>query len=151
MIDGTPASSSTAVPSGRRSQTGQISVRNSAMPKLTGNAISKAMKEVARVPTMAISAPYLSLTGSHSTVVMKAAPNSLKAGTAPMTSDTMMPTRTSSTEAANSRVILWKMKSWMRCLRIVECIAAALRSCAALACTSVIATGGCTLMVCFLL
>jgi hypothetical protein len=72
------------VPIGRRSQAGQISVRNSAMPKLIGKAISSAMKEVARVPTMAISAPYLSLTGSHSTVVMKAGPNSLKAGQAPM-------------------------------------------------------------------
>ena len=124
MIDGTPASSSTAVPIGRRSQTGQISVRNRAMPKLTGKAISKAMTEVTRVPVMAISAPYLSLTGSHSMLVMKPGPNSRKAGMAPMISETIMPTSTSSTDAANSIVTLWKMKSWMRCLRIVECIAA---------------------------
>ena len=39
-----------AVPSGRRSQLGDSSVRNNAMPKLTGTAISKAMKEVASVP-----------------------------------------------------------------------------------------------------
>ncbi len=57
MMLGTPASSSTAVPSGRRSQAGQISVRNSAMPKLTGKAISSAMNEVTSVPAMAISAP----------------------------------------------------------------------------------------------
>jgi hypothetical protein len=50
MIDGTPASSSMAVPSGRRSQVGQVSVRNRAMPKLTGTAISSAMTEVTTVP-----------------------------------------------------------------------------------------------------
>jgi hypothetical protein len=71
MIEGTPASSSTAVPIGRRSQAGQISVRNSAMPKLIGKATSKAISEVARVPQIAIRAPNLSSTGSHSTVVMK--------------------------------------------------------------------------------
>lgn len=49
-MDGTAASSSMAVPSGRFSQAGDSSVRNSAMPKLTGTAISKAMNEVASVP-----------------------------------------------------------------------------------------------------
>ena len=49
-MDGMAASSSMAVPSGRLSQVGDISVRNSAMPKLTGTAISSAMREVARVP-----------------------------------------------------------------------------------------------------
>jgi hypothetical protein len=106
MIDGTPANSSTAVPIGRRSQTGQISVRNKAMPKLTGKAISKAMKEVTRVPVMAISAPYSLLTGSHSTLVMKPGPNSRKAGVAPMISETIMPTNTSSTDSANPIVTL---------------------------------------------
>ena len=50
MIEGTPASSSIAVPSGLRSTTGQLSVRNMAMPKLTGTAISSAMAEVTTVP-----------------------------------------------------------------------------------------------------
>ena len=49
-MEGTAASSSTAVPSGRLSQAGDSSVRNSAMPKLTGTAISNAMAEVASVP-----------------------------------------------------------------------------------------------------
>jgi len=39
-----------AVPSGRRSQPGDSSVRNSAMPKLTGTAIISAISEVTRVP-----------------------------------------------------------------------------------------------------
>ena len=43
MIDGMPASSSMAVPTGPRSHFGAISVRNKAMPKLTGTAISMAM------------------------------------------------------------------------------------------------------------
>ncbi len=47
---GIAASSSIAVPSGRRSQPGDSSVRNSAMPKLTGTAISSAMIEVTSVP-----------------------------------------------------------------------------------------------------
>ncbi|SQC17628.1 Uncharacterised protein [Klebsiella pneumoniae] len=47
---GIAASSSIAMPSGRLSQAGDNSVRNSAMPKLTGTAISSAIKEVTRVP-----------------------------------------------------------------------------------------------------
>jgi hypothetical protein len=50
MIDGMPASSSIAAPTGPRSQVGAISVRNSAMPKLTGMAISMAMAELTSVP-----------------------------------------------------------------------------------------------------
>ena len=49
-IEGMAASSSIAVPSGRRSQAGAISVRKSAMPKLTGTAISSAITEVTSVP-----------------------------------------------------------------------------------------------------
>jgi hypothetical protein len=49
-MEGTAASSSMATPSGRRSQPGASSVRNSAMPKLTGTAITSAMNEVTRVP-----------------------------------------------------------------------------------------------------
>jgi hypothetical protein len=49
-MEGTAASSSMAVPSGRLSQAGDSSVRNSAMPKLTGTAITSAMNEVASVP-----------------------------------------------------------------------------------------------------
>ena len=49
-MEGTAASNSMAVPSGRFNQAGDSSVRNSAMPKLTGTAISSAMIDVASVP-----------------------------------------------------------------------------------------------------
>ena len=39
-----------AVPIGRRSQSGESSVRKSAMPKLTGTAIKSAMEDVTSVP-----------------------------------------------------------------------------------------------------
>ena len=50
MIEGIAASSSTAVPSGRFSTAGHISVRKIAMPKLTGMANSNASSEVTSVP-----------------------------------------------------------------------------------------------------
>ena len=50
MIDGIAASSSTAVPSGRLRSGGHISVRKSAMPKLTGTPMASAMAEVTSVP-----------------------------------------------------------------------------------------------------
>ena len=46
MIEGMPASSSIAVPTGPRIQRGATSVRKKAMPKLTGTAISMAMTAV---------------------------------------------------------------------------------------------------------
>jgi hypothetical protein len=49
-MEGIPASNSIAVPSGRRSHSGQVSVRNRAMPKLIGTAISKARTDVTTVP-----------------------------------------------------------------------------------------------------
>ena len=39
-----------AMPSGRRNQIGDNSVRNSAMPKLTGTAMISAISEVTSVP-----------------------------------------------------------------------------------------------------
>ena len=50
MIEGIAASNSTAVPSGRLRNGGHISVRNSAMPKLTGTPIASAMADVTMVP-----------------------------------------------------------------------------------------------------
>ena len=52
---GMPASNSIAMPSGRRSQTGESSVRNNAIPKLTGIAISKAITDVTRVAANTLS------------------------------------------------------------------------------------------------
>ena len=50
MMLGIAASSSIAMPIGPRSQRGAMSVRNKAMPMLTGTAISSAMIEVTSVP-----------------------------------------------------------------------------------------------------
>jgi hypothetical protein len=47
---GMAASNSIAVPSGRRSQTGESSVRKKAIPKLTGTAMMRAITEVTSVP-----------------------------------------------------------------------------------------------------
>ena len=49
-MEGTAASNSMAVPRGRLSQAGESSVRNRAMPKLTGTAMASAISEVASVP-----------------------------------------------------------------------------------------------------
>ena len=49
-MEGIAANNSMAVPSGRLSQAGASSVKNKAMPKLTGTAISKAIKDVINVP-----------------------------------------------------------------------------------------------------
>ena len=68
MMDGTAANNSMAVPSGRRNDIGHVSVKNTAMPKLNGNAIKIAMVAVATVPNMAIKPPNLELIMSHSTV-----------------------------------------------------------------------------------
>jgi hypothetical protein len=57
MMLGIAASISIAVPSGRRSHTGESSVRNMAMPKLTGIAMASAMALVPSVPTIGTSAP----------------------------------------------------------------------------------------------
>ncbi len=51
------ASISTAVPSGRRSQVGDSSVRKMAMPNDTGTAMMSAMAEVSSVPMMGTTAP----------------------------------------------------------------------------------------------
>ena len=50
MMLGMPASSSTAMPTGRRSQSGASSVRKTAIPKLIGMPISIAISEVISVP-----------------------------------------------------------------------------------------------------
>ena len=49
-MDGTAANNSIAVPNGLFSQEGESSVKNNAIPKLTGTAISRAINDVAKVP-----------------------------------------------------------------------------------------------------
>src|SRR5574343_1598750 len=105
MMDGTAASRSMAVPSGRRSDTGQFSVRNRAMPNDSGTAIKRAMAALMTVPKMAIAAPNSSLTMSHSTRQMNSVPNLESAGQAVMNSEAMMPSKATSTSMENSQVI----------------------------------------------
>ncbi|CAM5218520.1 hypothetical protein CDEF62S_00847 [Castellaniella defragrans] len=57
MMEGMAASISMAIPSGRRSQTGESSVRNMAIPKDTGTAIRSARNALMTVPRMGTSAP----------------------------------------------------------------------------------------------
>jgi hypothetical protein len=49
-MEGTAAKISMAVPNGLLKDVGQISVKNTAIPKLRGTAINKAMIEVITVP-----------------------------------------------------------------------------------------------------
>jgi len=57
MIDGTAANNSTAVPKGRLNCAGQVSVKNTATPKLKGTAMMSAIKAVTTVPNTAIKPP----------------------------------------------------------------------------------------------
>ena len=104
MMDGTAASNSMAVPKGRRNQTGQVSVRKTAMPKAKGTATSMAMPALASVPTMAIAAPNSALMMSHSTYQMKWVPNLANVGHALMNKDTMIPAKATRTNKENSCV-----------------------------------------------
>ena len=101
MMDGTAASNSMAVPNGRRSQTGQVSVRNSAIPKASGTAISIAMPALETVPTMAMSAPNSSLMMSHSARHKNSKPNFLNVGAALISNEPMMPS--SATKTSNEK------------------------------------------------
>src|SRR5690625_5148514 len=76
-MEGMGANISMAVPSGRRSQTGESSVKNMAMPKEAGTAMTKAISEVNNVPTIGTSAPYKWRTGSHSFVHKNATPKAV--------------------------------------------------------------------------
>ena len=113
-MEGTAANNSMAVPRGRRKATGQVSVRNRAMPNDRGTAITSAMVALTTVPKMAIAAPNSSLTMSHSTRQRNSGPNLARAGQALMNRETMMPIRATRTSMENNHVILWKKKSCRR-------------------------------------
>ena len=101
---------------GRRSHSGDSSVRNTAMPKLTGMPISSAMNEVTSVPKIGTSAPNFSVTGFHSELTRKPGPNALIAGQLPISSEIRIPTSNAKTKKANSRVTLRNARSY-RCCR----------------------------------
>ena len=113
---GIAASSSMAVPMGRRSHKGESSVRNTAMPKLTGMLIKSAMNEVATVPKIGTSAPNFSVTGFHSALARNPGPKALIAGQLPMSRVIRIPSSKASTSAANIRVALRNARSY-RCCR----------------------------------
>ena len=94
------------MPKGRLSFLGQSSVRNSAMPKLTGTPINKAMHEVTSVPKIGTKAPNLFETGSHSVEVRKPRPKALMLGMAPMTNEIRMHISIARTKKAKMRVTI---------------------------------------------
>src|SRR6202163_1011942 len=111
MMLGIAASISIAVPSGRRSHTGESSVRKIEMPKLTGIAMASAMKEVTSVPKIGTSAPNSSLTGSHSALHRNSKPNLRIDGMLPMRSDTRIAARRLNTRNAKNRVVFRNIAS----------------------------------------
>src|SRR5689334_14019928 len=104
MMEGIAARSSIAVPNGRLSHTGESSVRNSAMPKLTGTPISIAMNEVTSVPKIGTSAPNRSWTGSQSEVQMNRRPYFSRVSALPIASETRIAARMPNTKNAKNRV-----------------------------------------------
>ncbi len=113
---GIAASNSIAVPMGPRSHGGESSVRNIAIPKLTGMPISSAMNEVTRVPKIGTSAPNFSVTGFHSWLTRNPGPKALIAGQLPISSEIRIPTSNARTNEANARVTLRNARSY-RCWR----------------------------------
>ena len=83
MMLGIAASSSIAVPMGRRSHSGDSSVRKTAMPKLTGMPISRAMNDVARVPKDGHQRAEFFGDGIPFALVRKPGPKALIAGQLP--------------------------------------------------------------------
>ena len=75
MILGIAANNSIAVPSGLFNQSGESSVKKIAIPKLIGTAISIAINDVTKVPTIGTNAPNSSVTGFHKSEKMKSKPN----------------------------------------------------------------------------
>ncbi len=106
---GIAASNSIAVPKGFLNQIGAVSVKNRAIPKLTGTAIISAIAEVINVPIMGTSAPNLSLTGSHSSMKRNFSPKVLIDGHAPMTKEKRIPTNNTSTKKAKNWLV-WRNK-----------------------------------------
>src|SRR5258708_1885311 len=106
MMLGIAASISMAVPSGRRSHTGESSVKKIEMPKLTGMAMSSAIAEVTSVPTIGTSAPKSSLTGSQFSFHKKPRPNFSSDNREPMRSETRIAASRLKTRKAKKRVRL---------------------------------------------
>src|SRR5690348_5219980 len=100
MMDGIPASNSIADAMGVRSQAGATSVRNSAMPKLTGTASSIAIKAVTTVPTIGTSAPNRWFTASQSVETRNFQPKVANASRPPHAMDSAMPSSAAATSSA---------------------------------------------------
>jgi hypothetical protein len=100
MMLGIAASSSIAVPIGRRNQTGASSVSTMTMPRLIGTPKRRAINEVTSVPKTGATAPNFSVTGFHEVLVKKPKPSFAKAGQLPMARESRMPARMRRTKAA---------------------------------------------------
>jgi hypothetical protein len=79
------------------------------------------MPEVTSVPKTGISAPNLSLTGSHSELVRKPKPKAWMAGMLPTTSEAIIAANSVNTPNAQTRVRLRNDKSKIACRLSFAC------------------------------
>src|SRR5258706_1490986 len=119
MMLGIAASISIAVPSGRRSHTGESSVKKIAMPKLTGIAIASAMADVTRVPTIGTRAPNSSWTGSQLLFQRKEARIFRRESELPASSESRIAPSRLKTKSAKNRVRFRKSASINALLRSI--------------------------------
>src|SRR5665213_4565044 len=110
-MEGMPASSSTAVPIGRRSMVGHISTRKKATPPAIGSERARATAEVIRVPTIGPAPPKTPATGSHVESMRNEKPNFAIAGQPPISSDTRMPPSAASSAVAAAKQVARKIHS----------------------------------------
>src|SRR5437763_11821617 len=115
-----PASSSTAIPMGRRRMAGQNSTRNTAVQKASGRARASATAEVIRVPTIGPAPPYTSVTGFHTVDVKKANPNLEIDGQPPHASMMQSPMVAPNSARDAALHAYWKARS-TRCPRTRTC------------------------------
>ena len=108
---GTAASNSIKIVSGCRTHWGASSVRYTAVPMLSGTAISSAINEETSVPKMNGSAPKLSLTGSHSELVRNRQPNFASAKCEPFANSSPITMMSAKIDSAMSSASDLKMRS----------------------------------------
>lgn len=110
-MEGIAASSSVRKMSGERSQNGQMSDRNTAMPIATGVEIASARIDEYNVPQMNGKAPKSPCTGSHALLVQNENPNARIDSSDCCHNTTAMPTTSSTTTSASAPVTPPKSRS----------------------------------------
>src|SRR5579872_130365 len=98
-----PASSSTAVPIGRRRNVGHSSTRKNATPKEIGTDIRSARAATSTVLTIRAATPNWACTGSHVEVRKNEKPNLENAGQPPTTRETRIPPSVASSMVAAAK------------------------------------------------